>query len=49
MAFSARSEVVNGKKRIIFVRVATGVDKTREAVLKAMGPGWEYKKKEVTA
>lgn len=38
----ARSEIIDGKKRIIIIRKSSGVDKTKEAVLKVMGPGWEY-------
>lgn len=37
-----KSEIVYGGKRIFITRSASGVDKTREAVLKVMGPGWEY-------
>lgn len=42
----AKSEIINGRKRIIFSRQASGVDKTKEAVLKVMGGEWEYKKSE---
>ncbi|MEW9093985.1 MAG: hypothetical protein AB2417_02785 [Clostridiaceae bacterium] len=39
-----RTELIDGKKRIIVTKEASGIDKTKEAVLKVMGPGWEYKK-----
>ncbi|MBU3208581.1 hypothetical protein KPL28_02890 [Clostridium algidicarnis] len=38
-----KTEIINGKKRIIITNKASGVDKTKEAVLSVMGPGWEYK------
>lgn len=38
-----RKELVDGKKRIIVIKEASGVDKTKEAVLRVMGPGWKYK------
>lgn len=38
-----RSEIIDGKKKIIITREASGVDKTKEAVLRVMGPGWRYK------
>ncbi len=38
-----KTEITNGKKRIIITNKASGVDKTKEAVLLVMGPGWEYK------
>lgn len=38
-----RTELVSGKKRIIVIKEASGVDKTKEAVLRVMGPGWRYK------
>jgi hypothetical protein len=34
--------LVKGKKRIIITRSVSGVDRTREAVLLVMGPGYEY-------
>lgn len=38
-----RSEIIDGKKRIVITRTTSGVDNTKEAVLKIMGKGWEYK------
>lgn len=38
-----RTELVDGKKRIIVIKEVSGVDKTKEAVLRVMGPGWKYK------
>lgn len=42
-----KTELVNGKKRLIITKEASGVDKTKEAVLKVMGPGWSYKEDKV--
>ncbi len=42
----AKSEIINGKRRIIITRSCSGVDKTREAVLMVMGPGYEYDNKD---
>lgn len=39
---TVKTEIIAGKKRIIFKRTVSGTDKTKEAVLKVMGPGWEY-------
>lgn len=35
-------EYGNGKrkKRVIFIREATGIDRRKEAVLRVLGPGW---------
>ena len=44
-----RSEIVNGKKRIIITRSVSGVDKAKDAVLRVMGSGYEYEKKEKEA
>lgn len=42
--------IVNGKKRIVMTKNISGVDKSKEAVLRVMGSGWEFeetnKKKE---
>lgn len=38
-----REEIVNGKKRIIFVRHANGEDVSKEVVKKILGEGWELK------
>jgi len=38
-----RTEIVRGKRRIIIIESSSGVDKTKEAVLKVMGKDWEYK------
>lgn len=37
-----REEIVNGKRRIIITRIATGEDRTREAALVVMGNEYEY-------
>lgn len=33
---------VNGKTKMIVKKTCSGVDKTKEAVLKVMGPEWMY-------
>lgn len=38
-----RTELVDGKKRIVITRAVSGVDKTKEAVLAVMGKNYEYK------
>lgn len=38
-----KSEIIDGKKRITIIKVSSGTDKTKEAVLSVMGPGYEYK------
>ncbi|WP_234121142.1 hypothetical protein [Clostridium hydrogenum] len=44
MNLPVREEIVCGKRRIIIKRKASGVDKTKEAVLLIMGRDkWEYK------
>lgn len=35
--------IVNGKTKMIIRKTCSGVDKTKEAVLRVMGPEWEYK------
>jgi len=37
-----REEIIDGKKRIIFIREATGIDKRKEAALRVFGEGWIY-------
>jgi hypothetical protein len=37
-----KSTIVNGKRRIIITRSASGVSKVKEAILVVMGPGWEF-------
>lgn len=37
-----RTEITNGKKKMIITRKASGVDKSKEAVLKVMGDGFEF-------
>ncbi|MCX7884276.1 MAG: hypothetical protein N2448_04515 [Caloramator sp.] len=39
-----KTEYVCGKKRVIIIREATGIDKTKEAILKVMGEDWEFNK-----
>lgn len=41
-----RKEIINGRQRIIINYKTSGEDKTREAVLAVMGPGWVFKDKE---
>lgn len=41
-----KTTLVNGKKRVIITRSASGVDKTKEAVLLVM-KGYEYPNDEV--
>lgn len=44
MEIPVRKVIINGKRRIIIVNHVSGEDKTREAVLAAMGTDkWEYK------
>lgn len=38
-----KSEIVDGKRRMIITRSISGVDKTKEAVARVMGKDWEYK------
>jgi hypothetical protein len=38
-----RTEIVNGKRKVIITRSASGIDRTREAVLSVMGKGYKYK------
>lgn len=45
-ALSPRTELVDGKKRIINIRTALGEYKTKDAVLEAMGKGHEYEDKQ---
>lgn len=43
----AKKVIANGRSRIIVINEVSGIDKTREAVLLAMGADkWEYKKKD---
>lgn len=35
-------EILEGKKRMIIIRYASGIDKAKEAVLKVMGNEYEY-------
>lgn len=42
----ARVEIVDGKRRVVFTRRASGVDKMKEAVLLVMGPGYKFKDEE---
>lgn len=37
-----KSEIIDGKKRITIIKVSSGTDKTREAVLSVMGNGYRY-------
>lgn len=39
----AKVTFFNGKKRVTLRIHASGIDKTREAALAVMGPGYEYK------
>lgn len=42
MNLPVREEILDGKKRIIFIRKASGIDKRREAALRVLGEGWTY-------
>lgn len=42
-----KTEIVDGKKRIIITRSVSGVDKVKEAMLAVMGPGYEFKAEKI--
>jgi hypothetical protein len=37
-----RKEIVNGKKRMVIISSASGVNKVKDAVKYIMDPGYEY-------
>ncbi|KIE47127.1 hypothetical protein U732_1090 [Clostridium argentinense CDC 2741] len=37
-----KTEIINGRRRLIITKGVSGVDKTKEAVLAVMGSEWEY-------
>ena len=37
-----KTQIVEGKKRIIVIKTASGMDMANEIVLKIMGIGWKY-------
>lgn len=43
-----KETIVNGKKRIIIERSASGEDKVKDAILRVMGDEYEFKDKEVS-
>lgn len=36
-----RTELISGRTKIIIIREASGIDKTKEAILSIMGPEYE--------
>lgn len=37
-----KTQIVDGKKRIIVIKTASGISMENEIVLKIMGTGWTY-------
>lgn len=37
-----KETIMNGKRKMIIIRSASGEDKIKDAILLVMGPGWEF-------